>query len=52
MITAIDSKKGGTGKTSTSISLSAVISLKGKKFLLFDVESQENSSKVLLPNYQ
>jgi len=45
-------KKGGTGKTSTSISLSAGLARRGKKVLLIDIDSQANSSKVLLPNYQ
>src|SRR3712207_8780889 len=45
------SQKGGTGKTSTSISLSAGLAHKGKKVLLIDIDSQANSSKVLLHDY-
>src|SRR5215204_1509859 len=52
MIISIASQKGGTGKTSTSISLSAGLARKGKKVLLIDIDSQANSSKVLLPEYQ
>src|SRR5919199_1586591 len=51
MIIAIASQKGGTGKTSTSISLSAGLAHKGKRVLLVDMDSQANSSKVLLPDY-
>jgi len=52
MIVSIASQKGGTGKTSSSISLSAGLAHKGKRVLLVDMDSQANSSKVLLHNYQ
>jgi chromosome partitioning protein len=52
MIISIASQKGGTGKTSTTISLSSGLAHKGKRVLLIDIDSQANSSKVLLREYQ
>ena len=53
MVIAIATQKGGTGKTTTSISLaSGLARLHEKKILLVDIDSQANSSKVLLPDYQ
>jgi chromosome partitioning protein len=51
MIISISSQKSGTGKTSTSISLTAGLAKRNKKILLIDIDSQANSSKVLVPNY-
>ena len=51
MVYAIGSQKGGTGKSSTAISLAAGLAHQGKKTLLVDIDSQANSSKVLLPDY-
>ena len=51
MVISVASQKGGTGKTSTSISLAAGLAHKGKRVLLIDIDSQANSSKVLLHEY-
>lgn len=52
MITSISTQKGGTGKTTTTISLSSLLAIQGKRVLLVDIDSQANSSKVLVEDYQ
>src|SRR5215212_4013112 len=49
---SIASQKGGTGKSSTSISLAAGLARRGDRVLLVDIDSQANSSKVLVQDYQ
>jgi len=52
MVISIASQKGGTGKSSTSISIGAGLArIHDKRVLLIDIDSQANSSKVLIQSY-
>jgi len=49
---SISIQKGGTGKTSTSISIASGLARRGKKVLLIDIDAQANASRVLVPEYK
>lgn len=51
MTISVASQKGGVGKTTTSITFAAGLGRQGKHVLLIDIDSQANSSKVLLEDY-
>ena len=51
MVISVASQKGGTGKTTTSITLGAGLAQRGDRVLVIDMDHQANASKVLLPNY-
>ncbi|HPN16937.1 MAG TPA: AAA family ATPase, partial [Candidatus Aminicenantes bacterium] len=48
LIIAVTNQKGGVGKTTTAVNVSAALAFKGKRVLLVDTDSQGHSTKSIV----
>jgi cellulose biosynthesis protein BcsQ len=52
VIVAVTNQKGGVGKTTTAVNVSAALALSGCRVLLVDTDSQGHSTKSIVQNPQ
>ena len=48
---AVVNNKGGVGKTTATLNLSHALANQGKRVLVVDLDSQSNTTSILMPDY-